>query len=332
MKKQLLAVSALTLALPSLSMGALVAWYPLDSDASDASGNGHNGSVEGGTVNFGQAGANGATGNSAAFPDAGRIDVPYSSALNPGSYTVTLWANASSTAGFASPITSRDDVGAGVTTHGFILYNNASGLWDFWTGDGDPGWDTLPGGAVSVSTWSHLAITYDSGTDTKTLWVDGVISATNNVPQSGPTQYSPNGPEMENLHIGGGGDGGNEFSFSGGIDDVTIWDEALDAAAIQDIMNNSVTIPEPASLGLLSLARPRSPASPSIGLALSHFQKLPGIRPWELFNRAGFNEPSPPFYTNRYTFLVLRMEIRSFLDTSANAGPIPKNRQTKSIA
>jgi hypothetical protein len=254
MKKQLLVISTLTLALPSLSLGALVAWYPLDADASDASGNGHNGAVVGGTVNFDQAGANGATGSSAAFPDAGRIDVPYSSALNPGSFTVTLWANAGSTTGFASPITSRDDVAAGPSTHGFILYNNNGGNWDFWTGDGDVGWDSMSGAGVAVNTWTHIAITYDAGTDIKTLWVDGVLSATDNVPQSGPTQYSPNSIEMENLHIGGGGDGGSEFSFAGNIDDVSIWDEALDAAAIQNIMNNGAGIPEPTSLGLLSLA------------------------------------------------------------------------------
>ncbi len=102
--------SLATLCLPGIASAALVAWYPLDTDALDASGNGHNGSVVGGTVNFGQAGANGSTGSSAAFPDNGHIDVPFSTALNPGSFTVTLWANASSTGGFASPLTSRDDV------------------------------------------------------------------------------------------------------------------------------------------------------------------------------------------------------------------------------
>ena len=251
MKKQLLAASAITLALPSLSLGALVAWYPLDTDASDASGNGHNGSVVGGTVNFGQAGANGATGDSAAFPDNGHIDVPFSTALNPGSFTVTLWANASNTAGFASPITSRDDFMGGVSTHGYILYNNAGGNWDFWTGDGNPGWDTLVGAPVAVSTWTHLAISFDAGTGTKTLWVDGVVSAT----ETAPSQYSQNGiVESENLHIGSGQDDGANFYFGGSIDDVTIWDEALDETAIQDIMNNSIVIPEPSSLGLLSLA------------------------------------------------------------------------------
>jgi len=254
--KKALSLSALLLGLPGLSSAALLAWYPLDSDASDASGNGYDGSVVGGTVNFGQAGANGATGDSAAFPDNGHIDIPFNAALNPGSFTVTLWANAASTGGFASPITSRDDVSAGVSTHGYILYNNNAGNWDFWTGDGDPGWDTLTGDPVDVNVWTHLAISYDAGTDTKTLWIDGIASASDTVPQSGPTQYSPNGTaESESLHIGSGQDDGLNFFFQGNIDDVTIWDEALDQAAIQDIRDNSITlIPEPASLGLLSLA------------------------------------------------------------------------------
>jgi hypothetical protein len=252
MKRFTLFTSLATAALCAASNAALVAWYPLDTDGSDASGNGNNGSVVGGTVNFGQPGANGATGQSAAFPDNGHIDVPFSSSLNPGSFTVTLWANAASTGGFASPITSRDDV-AGPLTHGYIIYNNSGGNWDFWTGDGDNGWDTLAGAPVATNTWTHLAITYDAGTDTKTLWVDGVLSVSDTVPQSGPTQYAPNGTlESENLHIGSGQDDGNNFFFSGNIDDVTIWDEALDQAAIQNIMMNSV--PEPGAFGLLGLA------------------------------------------------------------------------------
>ncbi|MDF1711860.1 MAG: LamG domain-containing protein [Akkermansiaceae bacterium] len=238
--------------LPIASSGALVAHYPLDTDASDASGNGYDGAVVGGTVNFGQAGANANTGSSAAFPDNGHIDIPFDSALNPSSFTVTLWANASSTGGFASPITSRDDVNNGVSTHGFILYNDNGGNWNFWTGDGNPGWDVMPGGPVSVNTWTHLALTFDSATDTKSIWINGSLAAT----ETAAAQYSPNGTvEMEDLHIGSGADDGGSFFFAGNIDDVSIWDEALDEAAIQNIRDNGVAaIPEPASIGLLALA------------------------------------------------------------------------------
>ncbi|MDB4438336.1 choice-of-anchor D domain-containing protein [bacterium] len=226
----------------------LVAHWPLDTDALDATGNGFNGSVVNGTVTFGQEGANANTGSSTSFPDNGRIDVPFAEALNPGSFTVALWANASSSAGFASPITSRDDV-IGTGTHGYILYVNNVGNWDFWTGDGDPGWDSLPGEAVTANVWNHIAITYDANTDTKTLWVNGVVSATDNIPQSGPTQYARNGiVEMEDLHIGAGQDDGANFFFNGLIDDVGVWDEALDGSVIQSVMDNGISsgLPDPA--------------------------------------------------------------------------------------
>ena len=218
----------------------LVAHWPLDSDALDATGNGYNGSVVGGTVNFGQPGANGNTGSSAAFPDNGHIDVPFNAALNPSSYTVTLWANASSTGGFASPITSRDDVGGDPgSVHGFILYNDNSGNWNNWTGTGGASgaWDTLSGGAISIDTWTHLAFSYDAGTNTKSFYIDGSLADS----KDAGALYSVNGTvESENLHIGSGADSGQAFYFSGNIDDVSIWNEALDQASIQDIKDNGV--------------------------------------------------------------------------------------------
>jgi len=235
----------LTCAIAGHCQADLVAHWPLDTDATDATGNGHDGAVISGTVNFGQAGANANTGMAASFPDSGHIDVPFDTALNPESFTVALWANAASTDGFASPITSRDDV-LGTGTHGYVIYNNSGGAWDFWTGDGDAGWDGLAGDAVTVDTWTHVAITYDMATDTKTLWINGVLSVTDNVPQSGPTQYAQNGTvEMEALHIGSGSDSGEEFYFTGLIDDVAVWNEVLDQAAIQDVMMNGVASERP---------------------------------------------------------------------------------------
>lgn len=249
--KLLLLLSAL---LPCSAQATLVAFYPLDTDASDATGNGFNGTVVGGTVNFGQPGATANTGQSASFPDNGHIDVPFDSALNPGSFSVTLWANAASTSGFASPITSRDDVpNPGGSVHGYILYNDSSGNWNFWTGTGggSGAWNQLGGGPVSTNTWTHLAITFDAATDTKAIYVDGVLA--NSI--TAPGLYSVNGTvQSEDLHIGSGADDGGSFFFNGNIDDVAIFNTALDQAAIQDIITNGVTIPEPSSLGLLALA------------------------------------------------------------------------------
>ena len=215
----------------------LVAHWPLDTNALDATGNGYDGEIQGGTVTYGQDGANTNTGSSASFPDNGHIDIPFNKALNPESFTVALWANASSTSGFASPITSRDDVGGGTSTHGFILYNDNTGIWNFWTGDGDPGWDTMEAGFVEPNVWTHIALTFDATTDTKSIWINGSIAAT----ETAPGQYSPNGTiELENLHIGSGQDNGLNFYFDGLIDDVGIWNEVLEESFIQNIMDNGI--------------------------------------------------------------------------------------------
>ena len=220
------------------SRAELVAHWPLDTDANDATGNGHDGQIANGTVLFENIGASNRTGTAASFPDNGRIDIPYSPDLNPESFTVALWAKPSSTGGYASPITSRNDVNGGQSTHGYIIYNDNGGNWNFWTGDGNPGWDTLYGGPVSINEWTHLAISYDSETETKTIWINGTQKGTD----SAPNQYSQNGTvDAMDLHLGAGQDDGANFFFSGDLDDVGIWNEALPEEEIKSIMENGIS-------------------------------------------------------------------------------------------
>ena len=250
MKGILRTIGALLLLAGQPMQAELVAHWPLDSNARDLIGNHHG---QDSAVTFGADGAAGHTGTAAEFNGSNStITVPFDEALNPESFTLSMWVNADSTGGFSSPVTSRDDVSGGVSTHGYILYNDNRGTWNFWTGDGNPGWDTLRGPAVSTNTWTHLALTFDAATGTKSLFVDGALAAT----ETAAAQYSPNGTvEAEDFHIGSGGDAGSSFFFAGNIDDVAIFDTALDAAAIQDIRANGVTvIPEATSLGLLVLA------------------------------------------------------------------------------
>ena len=236
--KRILITAGLIFLLPLICHADLVAYFPLDKDALDASGNGHHGTVIGTGVRFGQTGANGTTGQSADFAGTGHIDIPYHAALNSPDFTVSLWALADVAGGglFRSLITNRDDVNIGEETHGWIIYNDFNAQWDFWTGPFDqPGlpWHRLSGGAVSNNVWTHLAISYNSVTSNKTIYVNGVLA-------SAEAEYSPNGTEKEDIHIGGGGDTGLEFRFDGRIDEVALFDTTLSAGEIADIMNNGV--------------------------------------------------------------------------------------------
>lgn len=252
MKTPLIAVVLATI-LPAAAPAALVAHWTLDSDPSDATGNGHDGTVVGSTVAFGQPAAPGLSGSSADFNGDGHIDVPWSAALNPGtqapdgsgSFTVTLWTFPTAVGGaHRSPFTSREDNAASV--NGPIIYSAPNGNWEYWAGNNGPSgaWNPLDAGAVIGSTWTHVAITYDAATTTRTMYLDGVPAV------SAVLGVSAN--LVANLHIGSGQDDGNNFFWAGRIDDVGFWDTALSQSQIQNVMTNGV--PEPTLPALLGLA------------------------------------------------------------------------------
>jgi len=232
---------------------ALVAHWPLDADASDVTGNGHNGAVVGSPVTFGQPGANGSTGSSADFSGNGHIDVPWSAALNPGtqapdgsgSFSLTLWAYPTTVGGaHRSPFTSRED--NNVSVNGPIIYVEPSGLWSYWAGNNGPSgeWNPVTASAAIGNTWTHVAITYDSTTLTRKMFLDG----TEVINQAGGVSANL----LRDLHIGGGADDGNSFTWAGRIDDVGFWDNALSQVDIQRVIANGV--PEPGLTALLGLA------------------------------------------------------------------------------
>lgn len=233
-KTSALSVVLAGLAAASQAQGALIAHWSLDANATSTTGS-HNGTVINAGVTFGQAGANPFTGLSTAFTGTGHIDVPYSAALNPTSFTATMWVNPTATGGnFRSPLTSRDDAPGG--TFGYIVYNEASSNWSFWTGDGDAGWDEQDSTAVVLNQWTHIAISYNAATSTKSLYLNGAL-----VQSTTTQQYVPNGPQSEGLHIGAGADDGTQFNWAGNIDDVAVFNTALSAADIQKIKSAGVT-------------------------------------------------------------------------------------------
>ena len=263
----------------------LVAWWPLDIDGRDASGNGHDGVATGLPVNA--PGATSATAGSIDFDGFTRFSVPYSPALNPQSFTVTFWARPEIVGGaFASPITSRDDVAGGVQTHGYLVYINPTSNWTFWTGDGNPGWDVLDGPFAGLEQWTHVAITYNALTNTKTLYLDGMEAAVTTAIAT--PRYSPNGTtEQHELHIGAGGDLGDSFWFDGQLDDIALFRDALPATAIQAIRENGVSgyLNPPAAFRILSVTRP-TPTSvtltfESVAGASYVVQRATGLSGWQ---------------------------------------------------
>ena len=215
----------------------LVAHWPLDDSGEDIVG-GFDG-LESGGVTYGVIGANDNTDGAASFQN-GAINVVFAPELNPESFTITLWARPVGGAGHRSPITSRYDgvVAGGGNLDGFIIYNNPGNMWQFWTGDGESamdGWDALPGLPVEEGEWQHLAISFDAETQEKNFYINGMLEAS-----STDQGYAAVTDVSRSLHIGGGGDMGDQYRWAGELDDVGLWDEVLTEDDIFSILDDGV--------------------------------------------------------------------------------------------
>lgn len=181
----------------------LMAQWKLDGDATDATGNGHDGMLKSGYLGTSAAPVDGGVlpelvsdrfgrANSAySFDKAALIEVPYASELNPPQFTISLWVNLKDNSA-GSYIISMN------RWHGFkfnlnstnvpfltVAYNSSSAY------DRDAG-----GGNLSVGTWTHLAVSYTNGTEK--FYENGqLIKTWTDVPGAAFTLSSP-----VNLSIG----------------------------------------------------------------------------------------------------------------------------------
>ena len=233
----LVIVFPLLLAVLSPLHADLVAHWPLDDSGEDIVG-GFDG-LESGGITYGVIGANDNTDGAASFQN-GAISVVFAPELNPESFTITLWARPVGGAGFRSPITTRYDgiVAGGGNLDGFIIYNNPANIWQFWTGDGESamdGWDSLQGLPVEEGEWQHLAISFDAETQEKNFYINGMLEAS-----STDQGYAPVTDVFRALHIGGGGDMGDQYRWAGELDDVGLWDEVLTEDDIFAILDDGV--------------------------------------------------------------------------------------------
>ena len=287
---------------------SLVAHWKLDEPAGtsgtgsiiDSGPIGFNGTPSG-TITYAQAGANAATGTSFGYAGGGAVSVPYDGMLNPASFTVTAWAYLSSAgAGHRSVITSRDDQGG--NSDGYILYATPANTWEFWTGDGAQtgnNWLALGGGLAATNAWTHLAISYDAQSKTKSIYVNGSLA------NSAVQGYEPSATG-DGLHIGGGADNGASYRFNGRIDDVTLWNQPLPLSAIQEIMASSAPAQharlvasfdvgtEPAFTGVGPFGGPATPAGTFVKINSGSPTAGPEGLTAQVFNGLGFSTPNSP--------------------------------------
>ena len=242
--------------------GALIVHYTFDGSDAANSGTGGAGTVGGGSTfvastagtNAGQAWSGNRDGANDAFIGTGLSGTALGFGAG-GVYTAMAWINWAGSDPLGSGggrgdhmvFGQNDGAGNNAQLHHGIRDDSAPNNIHFG-GWGGPQ-DISDAGAVpGDGSWVHVAWQYD-GTD-KVVYVNGTevtrVAGNNITDPSFEVIIGAHGRDSNNGALPG-------MSFRGLLDDVRIYDETLDAAAITTAMN-AVNVPEPSSLGLLGLA------------------------------------------------------------------------------
>jgi hypothetical protein len=216
-------VLAFSFVLTSGTRAELVGWWRLDdgsgTTAIDSSGSGNDGTLTGDPK-----WVSGKVGGALEMDGGDFVDVPGVSEINPESITLMTWVNFSTV---DPAVMERQDYLSRGDDYALSLHEWAADgkVWAIVTSAGD--WSVVDGDTtVEADTWYHTALTYDSGTQMLTLYLDGEVDAELSVPAG--LEHRLGGPLTIGTYSG--------RDLLGKIDDIKIFDEALSLGQIKGEM------------------------------------------------------------------------------------------------
>jgi len=181
--------------------------------AEDDSGNGYDGTI------YGSSWVEGKFGNALSFDGVDDfVSAPFVP-LNDRSFTVVMWVRAAELPDFpedASLLSQFDEASTGKYLH--ILVRNSLPFFGFY---GDDLWGNTH---LNRSAWYHLAFVYNYTSNTKAIYVNGVLDAS--APSIGPYK-GVSGNTTIGKYL--------DSSFNGTIDEVRIYSRALTAQELKAI-------------------------------------------------------------------------------------------------
>jgi len=252
MNLKLLLPALALFATATISHGALAGYWNFnDGTANDSSGNGNHGTF----TNGASASANVPTGGGAFSLAVGggtqHVLVPDSASLDiAGAITITAWVQRPAT-GWGAILAKSPSEGSNPNFPGNyeLRLGNGDGIQTLLWEDG-ASINTAPSivdtSSVAADIWTHIAL---SGTNSGayTFYINGVATGTGTTPASFLTSQNDSP-----LYLGSRGD--LFTTINGNLDEISIWNEALDAGEINSIFLNGVPVPEPSTALLSALA------------------------------------------------------------------------------
>jgi hypothetical protein len=206
----------------------LVAYYPFNGDANDASGNGHNGTVVNAT--FQTNGPNAEVALSFAGNTSSYVVVPESASLEPAdALSISMWCNGvqGQACGFGWGTILRKSAACQA---GYLIRGCNGG-----TGFEIDGPNVCSGGLQISATfqtftganWQHIVGTYSAADGMLKTYENGVLI--NQTPLTSQLSHSGD------LYIGGANVAGDDGGFNGLINEVRIYNRALSASDVQQL-------------------------------------------------------------------------------------------------
>lgn len=232
----------------------LVGWWPFNGNATDESGNGNNGTVNGATLTTDRNG----TANSSyyfnvsnwSFGSGGDyIYIPYNPSFNFTDFTISTWVKRASAGSTISPqplsIIRRFQYGYnnpsgeswileiahGTSSNGSILYGTVIEQ----SPSPAPNFYSQSSQIIPLNQWCHVIMTFSQNTNTIKLFINNQLVGTAtdpsiNINTIGNSGISIGLSDQANGHWG---------PFDGCIDDIGIWNRALTQAEIATLYNGT---------------------------------------------------------------------------------------------
>ncbi len=126
----------------------------------------------------------------------------------------------------------RGDHRPGLDPYYLSMQGNNTLRFGICDANGNSGYVETP---LNYFAWMHVAATLDGSSGNLSIYTNGVLAAQTN------TAYRPFGAleadQSPGVGIGNLNDGGNNFPFTGDIDEISLYDRALAAGEIQSIYN-----------------------------------------------------------------------------------------------
>ena len=202
----------------------LVGWWPFNGNANDESGNGNNGTVNGATLTTDRTGT---PNSSYSFNGSGAfINVPNSSSLQfNNQITISIWLNASILNSPANYLLSKGADGG--TPYSWTLPAFPTGLMELNLWDNNNGNNTISTStSINTNQWHHVVITYDGFTGK--AYLDGLLNSS--------TSFSASiFSNIYDLKFGRRHTSGLPYFFNGKLDDIGIWNRALNAQEVSNL-------------------------------------------------------------------------------------------------